>query len=364
MAFTGNLNAVALSDIVQLVGLAQKSGTLTVVTGRGRFTVLFRNGYVVDASATGFARAAAPGREHKGELHLRANLTGDPSKGMSLEAMAGKIFRLSAGYFNFHAGEPQTDSTTALDVSGLLLESFRQHDEAVRDGTQATNDYESLPGEEGEIGLTGPGAKEVAESEKPGPLIHLYNIFRTISDEASETELESALLEGAREVFDRAILFRVEKDELLGISGYNLNEGIYADRLTGEFARLRIPRQSDSALMDVVEARHIGIGEASEEWWRDFIPPEFGPRPEMDYVALPVVAGRSCVLALYGDTYTRREFADPLRALEILCKHVGALIESRSLRAQSQPARKSWRKRLFGVRKGSVLTPPQERSKK
>jgi hypothetical protein len=60
-------------------------------------------------------------------------------------------------------------------------------------------------------------------------------------------------------------------------------------------------------------------------------PEEFGERPKMGYVALPVAAGDNCTLVLYGDTYTHREFADPLRALEILCKHVGAMMEKERL---------------------------------
>ncbi|MDQ3803598.1 MAG: DUF4388 domain-containing protein [Acidobacteriota bacterium] len=351
MAFTGNLNAVALTDIVQLVGIAQKSGTLTVVTGRGRFTVLFRGGYVVDASAVRFARAATEGGGAQGkELRLRANLTGDPSKGMSLEEMAGKIFRLGAGYFNFQAGEPQTDSIAALDVSGLLLETFRQHDEAVRDGAPPANDYEALPGEE-------PGPEGVLDADassapaKPSALRHLHALLKTHAEESGAHDLVGLVLEAARQVFDRALLFEVGDEELRGVAGYSADHG-EGGLPDAALAAVRIPRSVHSPLQDVVEAKHIGIGEASAQWWQSYMPAEFGPRPEMEYVALPVVACGSCVMVLYGDTYAHREFADPLRALEVVCKHVGVLVENERLRAARPAGRKPWRAHLFGSRRG------------
>lgn len=348
MAFTGNLNAVALTDIVQLVGLAQKSGTLTVVTGRGRFTVLFRGGYVVDASAVRFARDAPNGGAREKELHVRANFSGEPSRGMSLEEMAGKIFRLGTGYFNFQAGEPQTDSTAALDVSGLLLESFRQHDEAVRDGASVTNDYEALPDE-----VAGAGHaldEEVTAPAKPNSLRHLYGLFKSHPEEPGGHDHVRLLLEAARQVFDRAILFEVSAEELRSITGYSAGYAGDAGRLDAALAAVRIPREVNSPLLDVAEARHIGIGEASAEWWQSYMPAEFGPRPEMEYVALPVVAGGVCAMVLYGDTYAHREFADPLRALEIVCRHVGVLVENERLRSRGTGVRRSWRERLFGAR--------------
>lgn len=350
MAFTGNLNAVAIADVVQLVGLAQRSGTLTVVTMRGRITVLFRDGYVVDASAVRFARpdTGDAGSEVK-ELHVRANLTGDPSQGVGLAEMAGKIFRLGSGHFNFQAGEPQTDSKVALDVSGLLLESFRLQDEAARDGALPANEYESLPGEEPEP----VGGAEIASAgaqSKSSPLLHLFTLFRTLSESRTERERERVLLDAAREVFDRAILFRITEEELCGVGGYSgTGEAGTGEALAAALASIRIPRGVQSPMQDAVEVKHISVGEASDEWWREYIPGEFGLPPDTEYVAVPVVAGETCVLVLYGDTYAHREFADPLRALEVICKHVGVLTENEMLRSRKTMPQVSWRERLFGT---------------
>ncbi len=349
MSFTGNLNAVAIADVVQLVGLAQRSGTLTVVTGRGRITVLFRNGCVVDASAVRFARPNGGGAQSQDkELHIRANLTDDPTKGVSLAEMAGKIFRLGSGHFNFQAGEPQTDSKIALDVSGLLLESFRLQDEATRDGAITANEYESLPDEVPE----GEGMAETAPAGQPksSPLLHLFTLFKSLSEGRTGRDHERVVLEAAREVFDRAILFRVSEEELCGVGGYSgTGREATPELLEAALAAIKIPRGVQSPIEDAVEVKHISVGEASDEWWKRFIPVEFGAPPQTEYVAVPVVAGEACVMVLYGDTYTHREFADPLRALEVVCKHVGVLTENEMLRSQKQVSQKSWRERLFGT---------------
>ena len=352
MAFNGNLNAVAIADVVQLVGLAQRSGTLTVVTGRGRFTVLFRDGYVVDASAVRPGRPSDPGGQSQiKDLHVRANLSGDPAKGVGLAEMAGKIFRLGAGHFNFQAGEPQTDSTTALDVSGLLLESFRQQDEAARDGAQPTNEYESLPGEEPERRGTIGEPVSSAGQPRSSPLLHLFTLFRALSEGRGASERERVVLEAAREVFDRAILFRVSDEQLDGVGGYSVTHTGTPAQFAAALAAIRIPRGVHSPIQDAVDVKHISVGEGTEKWWKEYIPREFGPPAATEYVAVPVVAGDTCVMVLYGDTFTHREFADPLRALEVICKHVGVITENELLRGRNQqgPA-KSWREQLFGVR--------------
>ena len=77
----------------------------------------------------------------------------------------------------------------------------------------------------------------------------------------------------------------------------------------------------------------LGTGwRADVEWWSRHIPKEFGPAPEGGYVALPVVACGECVMILYADTFARQSFAEDLRALEILARHVGVLLENQRLR--------------------------------
>jgi hypothetical protein len=47
---------------------------------------------------------------------------------------------------------------------------------------------------------------------------------------------------------------------------------------------------------------------------------------------MPVVAGDECVMVLYGDTFVHQCYEDNLRALEILNRHVGTVLENQRLR--------------------------------
>ena len=51
MSLLGRLEDLSLSDIIQIVFLARRSGVLEVMTPAGRNTILFRNGLVVNASS-------------------------------------------------------------------------------------------------------------------------------------------------------------------------------------------------------------------------------------------------------------------------------------------------------------------------
>jgi hypothetical protein len=82
------------------------------------------------------------------------------------------------------------------------------------------------------VQLIGLAQKEGAADVKPNPLRRLYDVFRTLYDDSSEKDFESALSEAPREVFDRAIVFRVDEKELCGISGYSLNQGGTGEQFT------------------------------------------------------------------------------------------------------------------------------------
>src|SRR3954471_894220 len=51
MSLLGRLEDLSLTDIVQIVFLSRRTGVLEIVDDRGRHTVLFRHGLVVNASS-------------------------------------------------------------------------------------------------------------------------------------------------------------------------------------------------------------------------------------------------------------------------------------------------------------------------
>src|SRR5258708_20717397 len=51
MSLLGRLEDLSLTDIVQIVFLSRRTGVLEIIDERGRHTVLFRQGLVVNASS-------------------------------------------------------------------------------------------------------------------------------------------------------------------------------------------------------------------------------------------------------------------------------------------------------------------------
>ncbi|MFN2240490.1 MAG: DUF4388 domain-containing protein, partial [Thermoanaerobaculia bacterium] len=51
MSLLGRLEDLSLPDIIQIVFLSRRTGILEIVDGRGRSTILFRHGLVVDATS-------------------------------------------------------------------------------------------------------------------------------------------------------------------------------------------------------------------------------------------------------------------------------------------------------------------------
>lgn len=308
MNFTGTLNSIPLIDVVQLVALAQKTGTLTVVTNRGRFTLTFRAGRIVEASASRFAPIA----EATGGDSLRS------SGGHELKRIASKIVNLRGGCFSFQPCEPRAGGE-GVEVSSLLLDSCRQYDEAVRDGlAPAEVEPEPVP------------ALEVLGQD--AALEGLYELFRLLPADPSPGDLSWLILQAASRVFRRAVLFLVTEKDLEGVGGFGPTQAAEAGRLVAALSLIRIPRGAPSVLEDVADACLLGTGPADAAWWARYIPKEFGAAPLDGYVAAPVVAAGACRLVLYGDTFAHMPYEGGLRALEIFNRHAGLVLENIFLR--------------------------------
>lgn len=127
-SFTGNLVGIPLVDVLQLIGLGQKSGTLLVVLDRGRFSLSFVRGMLVEAEAVPFR----PTRETGGRPRLVAvppRAAADHSA--QLARVVRGLLRLQSGVFNFQQTTDVTEPPAhAVGVESLLLDALREEDEA------------------------------------------------------------------------------------------------------------------------------------------------------------------------------------------------------------------------------------------
>jgi len=66
MSFTGNLQTVAFSDLLQLFSAGKKTGTVTIVRGNIRKEIVFKEGNIISASSQDAEE------DYLGQLLLRA----------------------------------------------------------------------------------------------------------------------------------------------------------------------------------------------------------------------------------------------------------------------------------------------------
>jgi hypothetical protein len=128
-SFTGNLIGIPLVDVLQLIGLSQKTGTLLVLLERGRFSLTFARGLLVAAEATPF-RAASDRPEGRPRLAAVPPRSVEERRAQ-LTLVVGRLLRLQTGVFNFQqAGDDAEPPAHALSIESLLLDALREEDES------------------------------------------------------------------------------------------------------------------------------------------------------------------------------------------------------------------------------------------
>jgi CheY-like chemotaxis protein len=110
----GSLAQMNVIDLVQSLEMGRKSCSLTMVDGKDKCEMFFREGQVAHA--------------------VYGNLTGD--------AAVFKVLRWTGGNFQINFEAKTSQQTTTLNTQGLLMEGLRLLDESNRDGGEAKREEE------------------------------------------------------------------------------------------------------------------------------------------------------------------------------------------------------------------------------
>lgn len=110
-ALRGDLSQIPASAVLQVLEVGKKTGALGIITDEGSFRVWLDKGRPVHAES---------------------------SADDGLEA-ALKICHIAEGRFAFDSGHPSPQTTIALSMTELLLESSRRYDEALHSGERTAD---------------------------------------------------------------------------------------------------------------------------------------------------------------------------------------------------------------------------------
>jgi hypothetical protein len=171
--FRGDLQQVSSVDLLQLLAMNRRSGTLSINTPAGAGEVRVKNGEIVDAVFRRLEREKA------------------------LYRLLGE----TDGTFSFVGGSPQFLERIKTSTSSLLMEGLRQQDESARLRTALALDGTAL------LAIAPPGADA---SEAEARVLEVLTTPRTLPELLDEvTLLDLAVLEALSTLLDQGYVRRI-----------------------------------------------------------------------------------------------------------------------------------------------------------
>lgn len=172
------------------------------------------------------------------------------------------------------------------------------------------------------------GDVPVSAAGRPEPssgMTLLHGMLRELNDPSLGGGITLLVLRYAAEFVNRAVLFMVQGDELVGLGQFGI-----LDRQGSADARirkLRIPRTEASLFSGVMEAKHPAVLRPEPLGWNSFL---FGQLddgiPDEVFVG-PIVSEGKVVALLYGDNLPGKKSIGGTESLEIFLSQAGVAME-------------------------------------
>jgi hypothetical protein len=383
MELSGDLSDFALTDILQILALSRKSGTLSLESGdmagvvvvvRGRITYasfrpgeslaerLLREGKI---SAEGLSRLRRVGGSAGGVWTLRSLILESGAMSVAdLESLAkrhicevvGSLVHLEKGRFGIALNQVETIDTLedigisdGLDIGEVLLGAAKEMDEYAR---EAEEDEPSLPpgafpGAE-DFGRWEGTARDklLLESRLPGlssPLTRamerggpgrseraalLCSLLAELRSHSFEAEVSLLIMRYASEVAARGVLFVVKENEISGLGQFGVIKG-GAGKSPDEMVRdIHIPIGSKSIFDKVLRNGQPYIGRIPENYWHTELLRRIGGNGmPLSVFALPLVCNDRPIFVFYGDNYPGRTELSGIDELVALVNQASVVLE-------------------------------------
>jgi hypothetical protein len=168
----------------------------------------------------------------------------------------------------------------------------------------------------------------------------LKGLMGELASPRESSEISLLVLRLAAEYFERAILFLVKKDEILGLGGFG--ETGDPEMMMQKVRRLRIPVGVGSLFDEAVEARNTCLKsrEHFSEVDKDFAQ-ALGSKRVREVVAIPMISRGRVVAILYADNALSGDPLPDLSGIEIFMAQAGLAMEKALLERQLMHLRKS-----------------------
>ncbi|MEJ2200260.1 MAG: DUF4388 domain-containing protein [Desulfuromonadaceae bacterium] len=398
MSLVGNLEDLGLGDILQIIGLSRKSGVLSLQSHGREGEIIFLHGQVVHATSSVFPenfgallvrRSVVERDTLKKALALQKDLDEPTLLGVVLaqhfsvspelvemvareqvERIIYSFFGWSEGAFAFELGDAEELAAAklsphqrilqqSLNTQWLAIEGSRIYDEqlhwvpgsaasAEADGQAGRADfrrreaggppdpkhsYDFVADLLAEIGEQDGG--DDGESALPlGRLEQLRGMFQELNNPCLGGGIILLVLRFASEFMNRAVVFRVQEQEIVGLGQFGIELGdVSADE---RIRKMRIPIGEDSIFSELLTSKmaqrvHFGGGR-----WDKYLKENLGGEDAAEIFRAPLVSSGRVVAILNGDNLPEATSVVETEALEIFLMHAGLIMEKALLERRLQ----------------------------
>jgi hypothetical protein len=359
MSLEGRLEDLGLTDIFQIIGLSKRSGILTVIQKAGTGRLVFYEGNVVYATSDRKSRfgylllqkgiityeeleealkiqKTAKKRKPLGTILVEMGIVGqDVIEKLLKEHILDVVKDLlgwDTGSFHFDLGatlQGEVVLPQGLSAEYLLLEGARLQDEEGRN-----KKHVQTPPSEPPQGVSHPTNDTAPEPEDPMPVVPLSSnqksrkdltlltsMIEEISGPSSSSEIILMILRFASEIMNRALVFLVRENEVVGLGqfGLVLKNGS-ADHL---IRNVRIPLDEPSCFKDVVANAQTFHGVLDKNAWNENLVKRLGGHWPLEVLIAPLISDGKVIAILYGDNAPRQQKIENTEGLEAFIRVAG-----------------------------------------
>lgn len=348
MALEGYLEDLGIRDILQILSLSKKSGTLTLKSQQGEGLVCFVDGQVIRASSSFFPETlgqllrrnklvteeqvdnalkyqqALKVHQPLGQILIArfqiASAEIEQVVATQIEKIIFSFFSWTEGYFSFRLEEMKSFGSALLNPLDFMLEKGLSSQRLVVKGQKIVEGCEDNIDDE----LIDRELTELKKHQSQQGL----DLLRGMLAELEHPELGGGIilliLRYASEIMNRAIIFDVRGNQLVGLGQFGLTDlSVAADDIV---RKMRLQVDSESLFYQVLKNKIVVRSSlkntAAERSLEEFLT----GTPEEVFLG-PLVSDGKVVALLYGDNFPDNQPIRAARAFEIFLSQAGLAME-------------------------------------
>jgi hypothetical protein len=309
LTITADLQDLTVSEFMMTLAHNRKTGQLTIERGNDRVRLAFRNGDVVYASSTGV-------RETIGAMLIRRGLICDAELEAALEIQQRRRNKPLLGQILV-----EMDLVSIDDLNAAFRQQFQN---ILRDGltwSHGRAEFESMDipklgevkldprelvletGIKTESLLLSDAVAQDNEARQDGNSYFeaVRSVFSRFQEDATviTAEMAGAILDQAKELVKRAVLFAVSPDALSAVGGFQDEDDSSASTYAGN--RFDRPSVEGSVLTWVIDERRSYRGGLKNAPGNRPLQELIGDDAPHEVIVVPVIVENQVAAVLYGD---------------------------------------------------------------